>query len=135
MAHEHIVFMMLTEAAARLRDQEALERYTGQLEELAERDGHRPYQAIAQRARGIIHHLSGDFEQAEAHLQEALAAFNEMDAQWQAGRTLFALAELKFAESDKLATEVYLGQALDHFTALGAGPDIARTQAVLAELA
>jgi len=135
MAHEHIVTMMLTEAAARLRDQEALDRYASRLEELAERDGHRPYLAIARRARGIHHHLAGEFEQAEAHLQEALTTFNKMGAQWQAGRTLYELAEVKFTEADKLATEVYLGQALDLFTALEAGPDIARTQAVLAELA
>jgi tetratricopeptide (TPR) repeat protein len=135
MAHEHIITMMLAEAAVRLRNEEALDRYTNRLEELAGRDGHRPYLAIARRARGVHYHLTGEFEQAEAHLQEALALFNKMGAQWQAGRTLFELADLKSSESDKLATEVYLGQALENFKALQAGPDIARTQALLAELA
>jgi len=72
MAHRHIIYMMLTEAAAHLRDASALQRYALSLEELAERDEHRPYLAVAHRACGIAHRLKGEFARAENRLANAL---------------------------------------------------------------
>lgn len=50
MAHKHIVYMMLAESAAQLRDAEALTSYSSLLEELAVRDDHKPYLAVAHRS-------------------------------------------------------------------------------------
>jgi hypothetical protein len=50
MAHEHIVYMMLTDSAAHSGDESSVRKYAPLLEELATRDNHRPYMAIAHRA-------------------------------------------------------------------------------------
>jgi hypothetical protein len=50
MAHKHIIFMMLTDSPAQLRDRVTLGFYAAKLEELALRDDHCPYLAVAHRA-------------------------------------------------------------------------------------
>jgi tetratricopeptide (TPR) repeat protein len=135
MAHEHIVYMMLAEAAAQLADPEALAKYAERLEELATRDGHRPYLAVAHRAWGIVHRLAGDYESAEEQLQKALALFEEIDARWQIGRTQVEIAELKLARGETEGARDQLSQAAGTFEALQAGPDLVRAQTALAEMA
>ena len=46
MAHEHIVYMMLVDSAARAGDETGIRRYVSHLEELATQDDHRPYLAV-----------------------------------------------------------------------------------------
>ena len=61
--------------------------------------------------------------------------FVEMDASWQIGRTQVELAELNRALGEETEAADYLSQALTLFDKLDAGPDMARTQAALAEIA
>ena len=72
MAHDHHVYMLLTESAASRRDAADLARYAPRLAELAERDNHRLYRAIALRAQGVAERLTGSLDEARAHLNQAL---------------------------------------------------------------
>lgn len=128
MAHRHIVTMMLADSAARLRDAATLPRYAAQLEELALRDGHRPYLAIAHRAWGVTHRLNEEYVEAETRLTQALALFGEMEAQWQIGRTLVETAELALAQSDEAGARDHYSRALQAFELVGAMPDIEGTR-------
>ncbi|HWR88560.1 MAG TPA: hypothetical protein VN277_09090, partial [Acidiferrobacterales bacterium] len=59
MAHEHDTYAVLADTAVLQRDAAALRQYAPRLEELAARDGHKLYLAIAQRAWGVAHRLAG----------------------------------------------------------------------------
>ncbi len=134
MAHDHHMFMLLTESAAQLHDVAALRRHAAQLEALAVRDGHRLYQAIAHRASGVAHCWAGEYAEAEVRLNAALEVFHSLDTRWQIGRSLVALATVALARGDVAgARHSYLG-ALQVFEALGAAPDAGRTRVALAEL-
>jgi tetratricopeptide (TPR) repeat protein len=131
MAHEHIVYMMLVDSAARAGDETAIRQFVPKLEELALRDDHKPYLAVAHRAWGIAHRLSGEYSDAETRLEKALEMFEELETLWQIGRTLFELGELAIAKSDGGAAHSYFSRAQDVFEELGAGPDISRTSEML----
>ena len=89
MAHEHIVYMMLVDAAAQAGDEAAIRKFAPRLEELALRDDHKPYLAVAQRAWGIALRIAGEHEEADSRLQKALMIFEELESRWQIGRTQF----------------------------------------------
>ncbi len=131
MAHQHVVYMMLTDAAAQIGDREAINRYLSSLEPLAVGDDHRPYQAVAHRARGIAHRLESEFEEAENQLKMALELFSEFDADWQIGRTHCELAELELARSDQESAREHFKLASAKFEALQALPDLKRTRLAL----
>ena len=133
MAHDHEVYMILTDTAVELRDADAIRRYAPELERVAERDNHRLYLAIAHRALGVGHRLAGDREAAEARLGEALRLFTRLGARWQIGRTQFEFGELHRAHSFIKAREYY-SQALDSFDELKAVPDLERTGVALSSL-
>lgn len=139
MAHDHDVTMTLADTAMQMRDETALRTYTPLLRELAERDGHGLYLAIAQRAEGVARRLAGDDAGAEARLHLALEAFERLGTRWQAGRTWFELGETALAAADGdgatiSAAAEHFGRALAAFEALQARPDAERTRAMLAEL-
>jgi len=131
MAHQHIVYMMLAEAAAQLVDVTALRRYAAQLEKLAVRDDHRPYLAIANRAWGIACRLENLYVDAGDRLQKALTLFEQMEAHWQIGRTLYEIAQLNLAQSNPAGAMEHFSRAQAEFEELGALPDIQRTKAAL----
>jgi tetratricopeptide (TPR) repeat protein len=134
MAHKHIVYMMLADSAALVGDENAIREYAPLLEDLALRDNHQPYLAIAQRAWGVAHRLAGEHAEAEARLEAALDQFDELNLQWQYGRTLFELGQLANAKSDADTARDYFSQALAAFKEMGAEPDITRTNAVIEAL-
>lgn len=135
MAHEHIVYMMLVDSAALVRDKSTILKYAPLLENLAKRDDHHPYLGVAHRAWGIAHRLSGEYEDSETRLKEALELFSELGTSWQIGRTLYELGELEFARSNMDLASDYFSKALEKFESLGAAPDIARVNSVLKQLA
>ena len=112
-----------------------MQHYAAQLEELAVRDNHRPYLAFAHRAWGIAHRLNGENAKAEERLAQALEMFEDMEAGWQAGRTLVELAEVDLAKQDSAAAMERLNRALPAFERLNAKPDIKNIQAALEVLA
>jgi tetratricopeptide (TPR) repeat protein len=135
MAHQHIVYMMLADSAVNARDEEAIHRYATPLEELATRDNHRPYQAVAHRAWGVAHRLAGEHDEAEARLNQALEMFEALQTEWQVGRTLVEFAELELARSDQRSACDYLERALTVFEGLQAEPEAERTRLALAACA
>jgi len=134
MAHEHIVYMMLAESAANLRDAPALRRYASILETLTLRDDHKPYLAIAHRAWGIACTLDGKYDDAEARLSQALALFRELEAPWQIGRTYYEMGQLDLARSERATAQHHFLEAVSHFETMKAVPDADRVRAALAEI-
>jgi tetratricopeptide (TPR) repeat protein len=131
MAHKHIVYMMLVDAAVIERDEETIKKYASLLEDLAIRDEHQPYLAIAHRAHGIAHKLAGEYEKAEARLREALEIFESQGMVWQQGRTIYELGELTH-QIDKLELSRELfDQAIQIFEDIKADPDVERSKAAL----
>jgi hypothetical protein len=131
MAHDHHVYMLLTESAASRRDAAALAQYAPRLAELAARDDHRLYRAIAERAQGVSDRLAGRLDDAGAHLTSALDQFTHLKTGWQLGRTECELAELAVARGDSAAARQHLNRALAAFEALQAAPDAERMRAAL----
>lgn len=134
MAHDHDVTMVLAEMAAQLRDESALRQYAPLLQDLATRDGHMLYLAIAQRAWGVAHRLARDYVQSRTCLERAQHLFGELTTRWQLGRTLQELAELALAQGDVPAAREHLTRALGEFQALRAVPDEERIRASLSRL-
>jgi tetratricopeptide (TPR) repeat protein len=128
MAHEHDIMMQHAEAAAQQRDLVALQKYTPRLEQLAERDDHKLYQAIAQRAWGIALRLSGEYTEAELRLNRSLEIVNSLKTGWQIGRTHFEIAELHREKSELEEARMHYSAALESFEVLRAIPDIERTR-------
>jgi tetratricopeptide (TPR) repeat protein len=131
MAHEHIVYMMLVDSAANARDREAILKYAPLLEELAVRDDHQPYLAIAYRAYGVAHQIAKKYDRAERRLQQALEIFDELGLRWQHGRTLYELGELAHVRANNPLSLDLFSQALDEFESIKAMPDAERTRVAL----
>lgn len=134
MAHDHDIMMALADAAAQRGDAIGVRQYAPRLEELARRDGHRLYLAIAHRAWGVAHRLEKDFTPAQTRLHQALDLFNTLETRWQTGRTLIELAQVERARKNLPAARDHLAQALDLFEAIHAKPDVERTHAAMATL-
>ena len=135
MAHRHDVYMLLADTAAQLRDTAALQQYTPPLEELAARDGHRLYLAIAHRCWGVVQTVAGKHAEAEGRLNQAMELFGELGTAWQIGRTLVEMAELALAQLDQARARGHFSRALAEFEAMKAMPDVERTRAALEGLA
>ena len=133
MAHDHEIYMTLADTAAELRDADAVRKYAPQLERLASRDNHRLYLAIAYRALGVGHRLTGEHAEAENHLKQALGLLTKLGARWQIGRTLFELGEMNRTQSPTRAREYY-SQALGSFEEIQAAPNADQTRVALNSL-
>jgi hypothetical protein len=134
MAHDHHVYMLLADSAASRRDVTALATYAPRLADLAERDDHRLYRAIANRAQGVADRLAGSLDSSEAHLNLALGEFTQLQTGWQIGRTECELAEVAQARGDRTAARQHLERALASFETLQATPDAERMRAALEEI-
>jgi tetratricopeptide (TPR) repeat protein len=131
---DHDVYATLIDAAAMQHDAATIWQYASQAEEQATRYGHVLYQAIVQRARGVAHRLAGEFSDAYARLQQALALFSHLNTRWQIGRTLFELGELALVQGSWSEARGYFIGALAAFEAQRAEPDVRRTRTILESL-
>ena len=134
MAHEHIVYMMLVDAAASVYDETGIRRNAPHLEQLASRDDHQPYLAIAHRAMGVAHRLAGEHNEAEMRLNQALELFEARDLRWQVGRSLHELGELAISKSETEAANDFFSRARSVFEEMGAIPDLYCTEAKIETL-
>lgn len=134
MAHQHIVYMMLTDSAAQAEDLDRLQLYAPKLEELAIRDDHQPYLAVAYRAMGVAHRLAGEHVEAVTRLNQAMEIFSSLEMGWQVGRTYFEMGEVarKLGEAER--AQGFFDQATTAFETMKAAPDIMRTRATLGAL-
>lgn len=128
---DHDLYSLLVDAAAQQRDEVALRQCAPLAEETARRYDHRLYQAIAHRAWGVVHCLSGEYAEAEARLIQALDLFSGLNTRWQIGRTLFELGELAATQMQAVGARDYFTRALTEFEELRAAPDAARTRVAL----
>jgi tetratricopeptide (TPR) repeat protein len=128
------LYALLVDAAAQQRDQADLRKYAPLAEETATRIDHKLHMAIAHRAWGIAHTLAGEYPQAEARFQQALAIFAAYPAPWQIGRTLFEMGELARAQRKTEQARDYFSRALRAFEELRAVPYAMRSRAVLESL-
>ena len=157
-AHDHDVYMSLTDTAAHLRDEDAIRTYAPMLVDLAKRDGHRIFEAIAQRASGVAHRLAGEYSEAAECFNQAMRLFEAADHSssvatdghgegvqpedarsvpahcYQIARTCVEIAELAVALSDSGRARDYYERALSSFDALGALPDMQNTHAAIERL-
>jgi len=131
---DHDQYTTLVDVATMQRDEAAIRQYAPRAEALANSLGHRLYQAIAHRAWGVAHRLAGEYDNAQARLDQALETFNEMGTRWQAGRTLFELGELAVARQQPVEARDYFSRALVDFDYMRARPDSDRTRAALEAL-
>jgi|SRR5687768_5578998 hypothetical protein len=135
MAHDHEIYMTLADIAMETRDANALHKYAPHLEELADRDKHKLYLAIARRALGVAYRLEGKHIEARTRLKQALDLFTKLGARWQMGRTLFELGEWNLAQPEKrIQAREYFSLALNLFEEIQAVPNAERTRAVLDSL-
>jgi tetratricopeptide (TPR) repeat protein len=131
MAHDHHLYMLLADTAARQHDEAGLREYAPRLEELAVRDNHQLYLGIAHRAWGVAHRLASEHAGAEARLKQALEQFESLGTRWQIGHTLLEMGELDLAEGDRTRAHDHFSRALEAFEALKAMPDAERARAAL----
>lgn len=134
MAHDHDVYMALTDTAAQQYDAAAIALYAPRLEEVAQRDNHKSYLAIALRARGVAQRLASNYDDAENFLLRALEIFDALGTRWQSGRTCVELGELERAQQKVDRARDYFARAVNEFDTLGATPDAERVRAALAEV-
>ena len=131
---DHTMYALLADGAARQQEQEGLSKYAPLAEETALRYDHTLYLAIAHRAWGVHHRLSGDLGQAEARLNKALALFQELETRWQTGLTLVELGQIAIEKSNGDQARAYFSKALNLFNEMDARPDANRVQKKLASL-
>jgi tetratricopeptide (TPR) repeat protein len=131
---DHDVYAVLADAAVQQRDQDALREYAPLLEGATASLEHKLYLATAHRAWGVLHRLGGQFEEAEARLEQAITLFSGLDTRWQLGRTHFELGELAADRSQPAEAKQHYVRALVLFEEMGAIPDAARTQAGLSKV-
>ena len=131
---DHDVYAMLADAAVQQRDGAALREYAPLLEEAAVSLEHKLYLATAHRAWGVMHRLEGEFEQAEARLEQAIILFSGLDTRWQLGRTLLELGELAAGRSQTAEAKQHYARALELFEEMGAIPDAARAHEGLSKV-
>jgi hypothetical protein len=136
-AHDHELYMMLCECAVEMRDGAALNQWAPRLMELAQRDQHRLYTAIAARGLGVAQRMAGRLSESAESLQAALALFTELATPWQRGRTLMELGDLALAgpKRGKAKAREYYTDAASLFDEIGAAPAAARARERLEVLA
>lgn len=134
MAHEHIVYMMLVDSAAVAREETMIRKYVSKLEELATRDNHQPYLAVAHRAQGIAHMLAEEYEEAESRLQQSVEIFEKLESHWQTGRTWLELGKLSSLRNNNDEAKERFTKAMTSFEAIRATPDMERTKAIMREI-
>lgn len=127
--HDHDLYILLADTAARQRDLAAIRQYAPLAEELAVRDDHKLYRAMAHRAVAVAHRLAGEYADAETRLNQALDLFQPLGTRWQIGRTLFEWGELEDARGNHAGARDYFSRALAEFDAMRAAPDAANVRA------
>jgi tetratricopeptide (TPR) repeat protein len=128
------LYSMLVDIASQQRDQETLEKYVPLAEQQARQHDHVLYQAIVQRARGVLSRLKGQYDQSSVHFQKALTLFQKLETRWQIGRTYFELGELAREMTDVPSAHGYYSEALKAFEEMKALPAVNQVQEILKSL-
>ncbi len=125
---------MALEFAAQAREWHYVDELGEVTLERARRSGGRRHVALSSRSLGIHRREHGDLDGAEALLAEAVTLFRTIDCRWELGKTLRELALLRRAQGRPGEADALLHEALGHFEALRALPDVERTRALMREV-
>ena len=126
------LYVLLADSAAQQREESALREFAPILQELATRNGHKLYEAVAHRAWGVAHTLAGEYTAAQTRLEQSLTLLRAIDTRWQIGRTLYEFGDLASRHGDLPSARTYFSQALAHYEELRAAPYVERTRSRLA---
>lgn len=124
----HIAY---ADGAAQAGDLQALENHVGPAERDAERLGHRLYQAVALRARGVQALFREQPAEAVAFHSRALTIFETMGTAYQIGRTLSERARAHQRTGDLDSARADIRRAISAFDGLGARPAAQRARQLL----
>jgi class 3 adenylate cyclase/tetratricopeptide (TPR) repeat protein len=106
-----------------------------ELEEIAGEFGTAAIRAATAHAAGIASHLREESGEAAQRFREARKLWREIDAPYEAGLETLALADALIGADDIEGAKLELESARSTFRRLGAQPDLARADALLASLA
>jgi tetratricopeptide (TPR) repeat protein len=98
----------------------------------AEGTGLRFLPAVADRLEGQAALATGDLDKAVSALERARATFVELEASWDRARTELALAHVHVALGQRAAAAEKARSARETFTTLGAAPEIAQAEELVA---
>ena len=118
--------------AKALGDLPTAETAAAELEVIAEEFGTAAIRAAAAYTAGLASLLSGDAAEAIQGFREARRLWREIDAPYEAAISTVLLAEARSAAGETEAATLELEAAQATFERLGATPDMARTDALLA---
>ena len=113
-------------------DAAAAEAAAAELEEIAEEFGTAAIRAAAAHAAGVAGLLREERAAAAQRFREARKRWRELDAPYEAALETVALAEALEGSGDREAAKLELESARATFARLGATPDIARADGLLA---
>jgi hypothetical protein len=117
---DHELYVLLADVAAQERDEPMLTMYAPQAEAISVRLKHTLYQAIALRALGILDEIHGRIVRAQERLKESYGLFQQLEAHWQMGRTLFDLGRLSATAGRSREASEYFAQAANELESMGA---------------
>lgn len=120
------------EIAKALGDVGTADAAAAELAEIAEEFGTAAIRAAAAHAAGIAALLREDAAEAVQRFREARRHWREIDAPFEAAISSVLLAEAQSTAGDPEAATLELEGARTTFQRLGAAPDLARTEALLA---
>lgn len=126
-----LFYALLVDSAAIEEDLEKLEEYTPFLTKESKRHDHKLFQAVALRAQAVANRMNGKHKQAQEQLEKARSIFEELDTNWQLGRTYYEFGQLYTAQDKSKEAKKYYEQAIERFEIMGALPNIERAQAAL----
>ena len=113
-------------------DRESAASAAAELEHIVEFYPSTAFAAAGARARGAVQLANGETAEAARSLQRSLQLWNEVDAPFEAANVRVLLAEAFAASGDVDGAHLELETALTTFRRLGAVPDAARTEGLLA---
>jgi class 3 adenylate cyclase len=120
------------EIAKALGDLPTAEAAAAELEVIAGEFGTAAIRAAAAHAAGIVALLSGDPSEAATRSRDARRLWREIDAPYEAAISTVLLAEARTAAGETEAAALEIEAARATFERLGATPDMARMDALLA---
>ncbi len=119
--------------ARALGDLPTAEAAAAELGAIAEEFGTPAIRAAAAHASAAVALLREDPSEAVTRARDARRLWREIDAPYEAAISTLLLAEARSAAGERQAAELELEAARATFERLGAAPDVARTEALLAE--
>jgi class 3 adenylate cyclase len=119
--------------AKSLGDLPTAEAAAAELEEIAEEFGTAAIRASAAYASGIVALLRGDPSEAVTRARDARRLWREIDAPYEAAISTVLLGEARTAMGESEAADLELEAARAAFERLGAAPEVARMEALLAK--